>query len=212
MNSTIRTPTRRAAGRDHDVVVVGGRCAGAATAMLLARQGFNVLIVDRATFPSDTLSTHSFSRGGIVQLSRWGLLDAVVASGAPMIRSASFHFGDTETLTRTIKDRAGVDHLLAPRRHVLDTILLSAAIDAGASFRSGVSVTGTVTDESGRVVGVTTRDSDGAHREIRATIVVGADGVHSRMARSVGARILDARPSDAATFYAYFAGLDTDGF
>ena len=60
----------------HDVVVVGARCAGAATAMLLASAGHDVLLVDRSTFPSDTLSTHAIARGGIVQLQRWGLLQA----------------------------------------------------------------------------------------------------------------------------------------
>lgn len=100
----------------------------------------------------------------------------------------------------------GVDHLLAPRRHVLDTILLTAAVDAGARFESGVHVTGTITDGRGRVVGITARDTGGASREIRGRIVVGADGVRSRVARSVRARILDERRSDTAAYYAYIAG------
>jgi flavin-dependent dehydrogenase len=205
-------PIQPSGDREREVVVVGARCAGAATAMLLARQGHDVLVVDRATFPSDTLSTHAIARGGIVQLARWDLLDTVLASGAPKIHAATFHLGAGATLTRTIKHRAGVDHLLAPRRHVLDTILVSAAIDAGASFESGVGVTGTITDAQGRVVGVTARDNHGRSREIRARVVVGADGVRSRIARAVGARILDERPSDGAAHYAYVAGLDADGF
>ena len=99
-----------------DVVVVGARCAGAATAMLLARAGHDVVVADRATFPSDTLSTHAIARGGVVQLLRWGLLDAVVSSGAPEIRRVEFHTR-AGSVVRTVKDRYGTDFLVAPRRH-----------------------------------------------------------------------------------------------
>jgi glycine/D-amino acid oxidase-like deaminating enzyme len=110
----------------HDVVIVGGRVAGSATAMLLARLGHDVVVVDRATFPSDTVSTHSIARSGVVQPHRWGLLDEVVDSGAPAIRQATFHaFG--ESVTRQIKHKAGLDFLVAPRRYVLDTIIATAA-------------------------------------------------------------------------------------
>src|SRR5688572_9288669 len=126
---------------DHDVVVVGARCAGAATAMLLARQGLDVLVVDRAVLPSDTLSTHSLSRGGVVQLARWGLLDEVLASGAPKITTVAFQPPGGPLDVRTVKDRAGVDHLLAPRRYVLDAILLDGARRAGASVMTEVAVT-----------------------------------------------------------------------
>jgi flavin-dependent dehydrogenase len=196
----------------HDVVVVGARCAGASTAMLLARQGLDVVVVDRATFPSDTLSTHALARGGVVQLARWGLLDAVVASGAPEIRRASFHLPDGSVVERTIKHRAGVDHLLAPRRHVLDALLVDAAAEAGARIETGVTVTGTVTDGRGRVAGITTRDADGATRELRARVVVGADGMRSRIARAVGARMLDERPAAGSARYTFVAGLDAEGF
>jgi flavin-dependent dehydrogenase len=207
------TATRRPPDDDREpVVVVGARCAGAATALLLARQGHDVLVVDRATFPSDTLSTHAIARGGVVQLARWGLLDAVVESGAPKVRSVLFQLDDGGRRTVTVKDRAGVDFLVAPRRHVLDSIVLNAAIDAGARFESGFTVTGTVADDSGRVVGVRGRDGEGRAREIPASFVVGADGVRSRIARAVGAAVIDERPSDAATQYAYVAGMDGDGF
>jgi len=98
------TPNQRET-QTYDVIVVGGRCAGAATAMLLARDGFDVAIVDRATFPSDTLSTHSLSRGGVVQLNRWGLLDAVLDSGAPAIRRVELH-SPKGVLAKTLKDTA----------------------------------------------------------------------------------------------------------
>src|SRR4051812_39242000 len=144
----------------YDVVVVGGRCAGAATAMLLARQGLDVVIVDRAEFPSDTLSTHAMARGGVVQLARWGLLDEVLASGAPPIRTVSFRFPGGQ-VDREVKPTAGVDHVLAPRRIVLDEIMLRAATAAGAELRTGVSVTGVMFDRNRRATGVRTRDRDG---------------------------------------------------
>ena len=194
-----------------DVVVVGARCAGAATAMLLARQGLDVVVVDRAELPSDTLSTHSISRGGVVQLARWGLLDQVVASGAPPIRSVSFHFPEGRPLVRQIKAGHGVDHLVAPRRHILDAIVLDAAAEAGAEVQTGVSVTGTLTDETGRVTGVTLRDSDGSTRPLHARLVVGADGLRSRIARAVGAGILDQRPPTGSLAYTYVARKDWQG-
>ena len=92
----------------HDVVVVGGRVAGSATAMLLARLGHDVVVVDQASFPSDTVSTHSIARSGVVQLRRWGLLDEVLDSGAPAIRQVTFNAAG-ESVSRTIKEKSGVD-------------------------------------------------------------------------------------------------------
>ena len=187
-----------------DVVIVGARCAGAATAMLLARAGHDVVVADRASFPSDTLSTHAIARGGMVQLRRWGLLGDVLASGAPPIRQIEFH-AEGSAVTRTVKDRYGVDHLLAPRRHVLDPLLQHAAEAAGARMRTGTTVTGVIRDESGRVAGVSAVDETGPF-QMHGRHVVGADGLRSRVARSVGARMLERRPSDSSTHYAYFAG------
>ena len=137
----------------HNVVVVGGRAAGSATAMLLARLGHDVAVVDRASFPSDTVSTHSIARSGVVQLRRWRLLDAVLGSGAPAIRQVTFH-ARGESVSRPVKHKAGVDFTVAPRRHVLDTIVAAAAQRAGADVRPGVTVTGVQRDRRGRVVGV----------------------------------------------------------
>jgi 2-polyprenyl-6-methoxyphenol hydroxylase-like FAD-dependent oxidoreductase len=198
--------------RNPEVIVVGARCAGAATAMLLARQGHEVLVVDRASFPSDTLSTHAIARGGVVQLARWGLLDTVLASGAPPIRSVTFGFADGGNVRRTIKARAGVDFLLAPRRQILDTIVLSAATDAGARFAGGLGVTEVVFDTDGRATGVRVRDAQGREQTIKAGFVVGADGVRSRIARAVGAPVVDDRGPGPRTHYVYVAGLDADGF
>jgi flavin-dependent dehydrogenase len=194
----------------HDVVIVGGRVAGAATAMLLARLGHDVVVVDQASFPSDTISTHSIARSGVVQLQRWGLLDAVLDSGAPAIRQVTFH-ALGESVSRTIKHKAGVGFVVSPRRYVLDTILAAAAERAGADVRHGVTVTGVQRDRRGRVVGVYGHDRLGAPIELDAPFVVGADGLRSRVAHSVGAAIKEVRPAGGAIQYAYYAGIRWTG-
>jgi len=194
----------------HDVVIVGGRAAGAATAMLLARLGHDVVVVDQASFPSDTISTHSIARSGVVQLQRWGLLDQVLDSGAPAIRQVTFH-ALGESVSRTIKHKAGVGLVVSPRRYVLDTILATAATRAGADVRHGVTVTGVQRDRRGRVVGVYGHDRIGAPIELDARFVVGADGLRSRVAHSVGAAIKEARPAGGAIQYAYYGGIPWDG-
>jgi flavin-dependent dehydrogenase len=194
----------------HDVVVVGARVAGSANAMLLARLGHDVVVVDQACFPSDTLSTHSIARSGVVQLRRWGLLDAVLDSGAPAIRQVTFNAGG-ESTTRTIKDKAGVDLVLAPRRYVLDTLLATAAQHAGAEVRPGVTVTGVRRDGHGRVAGVHGHDRAGAPVELGARWVIGADGLRSRVARLVDATIIEAGPAGGAAQYAYYEGIPWSG-
>ena len=201
----------------HDVVVVGARAAGAATALLLARLGHDVVVVDRTELPSDTISTHQLARTGMVALQRWGLLDEVIASGAPAIRQVTFHtIGDPgqppkPPVTRAIKDKSGVDCLAAPRRWVLDTLVARAAQHAGATIRYGVTVNGVLRDRSGRVVGVRGYDERDQPVELRARFVVGADGLGSRVARSVGAERIADRGAPGAVLYAYYAGLPWPG-
>ena len=77
----------------YDAIVVGARCAGSPTAMLLACKGHRVLVVDKATFPSDTMSTHLVHPPGVTALKRWGLLDRLEATGCPPIERYSFDFG-----------------------------------------------------------------------------------------------------------------------
>jgi flavin-dependent dehydrogenase len=194
----------------HDVVVVGARAAGAATALLLARLGHDVVLVDRATFPADTVSTHQIARPGVVQLHRWGLLDAVLASGTPAIREITFT-ALGESVTRQVKDKAGIDLLVAPRRYILDTILAEAAVQAGAQLRLGVSVTDVRHDSAGRAIGVRGHDASGAPIAINARFVVGADGLASRVARTVGAGVTQRHPDSGAVQYAYYAGLPWRG-
>jgi flavin-dependent dehydrogenase len=195
----------------HDVVIVGGRVAGSATAMLLARLGHDVVVVDQGSFASDTISTHSIARSGVVQLRRWGLLDEVLDSGAPAIREVTFN-GGGESVRRQIKDKAGVDLVVAPRRYALDSLLASAAERAGADVRYGVSVSGVHRDQRGRVAGVFGRDRAGAPIDISARHVVGADGLRSRVARSVDASVREVRgAADGAAQYAYYSGIPWTG-
>jgi 2-polyprenyl-6-methoxyphenol hydroxylase-like FAD-dependent oxidoreductase len=195
----------------HDIAVVGARAAGAATALLLARMGHDVVVLDRALLPSDTLSTHSIARSGVVQLHRWGLLDDVLASGAPPIHEVTFHGIGDEPVTRRVKDRAGVDVLVAPRRHILDTIVADAAAAAGAELRLGHTVTGLRRDATGRVAGLDATGPGGEPVEIEAHLVVGADGLRSHVARAAGAHLVDVRPAGSATAYAYYGGVGWPG-
>jgi 2-polyprenyl-6-methoxyphenol hydroxylase-like FAD-dependent oxidoreductase len=144
-----------------DAIIIGGRVAGASTALLLARAGLQVLVIERARRGSDTVSTHALMRGGVLQLHRWGLLDRVAATGAPPIRRVTFHYGH-DPMPVTLKPYAGVDALYAPRRTVLDALLVSVAEEAGARFDFGLAMTDIARDHTGRVVGVVVRDRLGA--------------------------------------------------
>jgi 2-polyprenyl-6-methoxyphenol hydroxylase-like FAD-dependent oxidoreductase len=186
----------------YDVIVVGARCAGAPTAMLLARRGHRVLLVDRATFPSDTVSTHLLHAPGVAALARWGLLDRLVATGCPPIETYTFDFGPV-----TIEGSPGVAY--GPRRTVLDALLVDAAAEAGAEVRQAFSVD-EVLVEDGTVTGIRGRDRGRAVTE-RAAVVVGADGRHSLVARAVRPEQYHEKPPLLAGYYAYWSGLPMDG-
>ena len=195
---------------DYDVVVVGARVAGASTAMLLARQGHRVLLVDRATMPSDTVSTHAILRTGVLQLTRWGLLDRVEGAGTPPVSRITLGFGD-ERIPFRVKDEYGVSHLYAPRRILLDRLLVEAAVEAGVELDDGTTLTDVVTDDDGRVAGAVMGRGERSTR-VTASMVVGADGFRSRLARLVDAP-LDYHHAPANTVhYAYYTGVPSDGF
>ncbi|TIC87610.1 NAD(P)/FAD-dependent oxidoreductase [Nocardioides sp. GY 10113] len=201
--------------RHHDVVVVGARCAGAATAMLLARAGYDVALLDRSEPGVDTLSTHALARGGVVQLARWGLLDEVLDTGAPAVRTVRYReYGPDARASApiTIKDRAGVDLMLAPRRHRLDPVLAGAAVRAGAALMTRTTVTDVLREPGGRVRGVVVRRPGGDELPLTARLVVGADGVRSRVAQLVGAATGVAHAPTGAMAYTYVRGEEWDGF
>ena len=196
----------------HDVVIVGGRCAGTATARLLAARGHDVVVLERGDLSGDPLSTHGLARGGVVQLARWGLLDDVLASGAPPCRAVTLGIEGQE-VTRTLKDRAGVDLLVAPRRTHLDRTLALAAAAAGASVRTSTAFRGLVRDAAGRVTGVVARTADGEDDvTLGARYVVGADGLRSSTAPMFGAEIQQCFTGDVSTFYTYVDQVPWSGY
>lgn len=192
---------------DYDVVVVGARVAGAPTAMLLAGCGYRVLLVDRSEIPSDTLSTHAVLRTGTLQLKRWGLIDRVLESGAPAIETVTLGFGK-ERIAFGVKPEFGVDHFVAPRRYVLDEILVEAAADAGAEVRRGTRVTGLLRDGLGGVTGVRIQGSG----QVSARMVIGADGIRSLVANAVAATAYRWHVPTNAISYAYYSGIEHPGF
>jgi flavin-dependent dehydrogenase len=195
---------------EYDAIVVGARCAGSPTAMLLARSGHRVLLVDRATFPSDTLSTHVIHAPGVAALRRWGLLDDVIATGCPPLETYSFDFGFF-TIAGTPRPCEGSSVGYAPRRFLLDTILLEAAAAAGAEVQEHFSVD-ELLFEHGVVVGVHGHDADGTATTHRARVVVGADGRQSRVARAVAAAQYLEKPRLQWAYYTYWRDLPVDGF
>jgi len=187
----------------YDVIVIGARCAGSPTAMLLARSGYRVLVVDRAELPSDTLSTHLINPPGIAALRRWGLLDRLVATGCPPIDTYQFDFGPAVITGSPAIDDAPVAY--APRRTVLDELLVRAAAEAGAEVRERFTVDELIV-EDGRVTGI--RGDGGTER---ARVVVGADGRHSLVARTVRPEEYHTKPPLLAGYYSYWSGFPTGG-
>ncbi len=193
----------------YEVVVVGGRVAGAATAMLLARRGLRVLVVERSPLASDTLSTHALMRVGVLQLSRWGLLPAL--DDTPAIRRTSFYYGD-EAIDVDISPAYGIEALYAPRRTLLDPLLVEAASAAGAVFEHECSMLDLLRDRQQRVCGVIIRDRQGRKRKIRTDIVIGADGMRSRVARLVGATPYRQAKHSTVCIYGHFTGVEARGY
>jgi flavin-dependent dehydrogenase len=200
-----------ATDQDYDVVVVGARVAGAATAMLLARGGLRVALLDRGRYGTDTLSTHGLMRAGVLQLSRWGLLQRIVGAGTPPVPLTTFHYGDQERVQISIRPSQGVDALYAPRRYLLDRVLVDAALDAGVDVLHGARVTELLRDRSGRVSGVRVGTGP-VRRDIPSRFVVGADGIASVVARDVGAATLREGKWASAVQYAYYSGAGSAGY
>jgi flavin-dependent dehydrogenase len=198
-------------GPRYDVVVVGARPAGAATAMLMARAGLQVLVVDKMRRGADTISTHALMRAGVLQLTRWGLLDRVIAAGTPPIRQATFYVGP-DTTTIPVRTADGVHALYAPRRTVLDPIIAEAAEAAGATFYYGVTVKGLHRDPTGRVTGVNGHDHLGRPFSARARLTVGADGMSSRVAHWAGAATEHRGSAASAIYFGYWADLPAAGY
>src|SRR6266508_723294 len=191
-----------------NAIVVGARCAGSPIAMLLARKGYRVLAVDRATFPSDTVSTHVVHPLGVAALARWGLLDRLTATGCPPVHTYAFDFGPFTIAGAPGTAAAPVAY--CARRTVLDKLLVDAAAEAGAEIREGFTVEEILT-EDGRVVGIKGRSKSGAPVTERADVVVGADGRHSLVADAVGPEQYHEKPPLLAPYYTYWSNLPMAG-
>jgi len=193
----------------YDVIIVGARCAGAPLAMLLARSGRRVLLLDRARFPSDTLSTHFMWPRTTASLARWRLLESLAATGCPPIESVQLHLG-AATVSGRPEAIEGTSSMFCPRRTVLDSLLVEAARAAGAEVREGALVRDVVRRD-GRVAGVRAQGHDGGPYDEHAAMVVGADGMNSSIARMVGAPMSRSHPSLTCGYYAYWSGVPTGG-
>jgi 2-polyprenyl-6-methoxyphenol hydroxylase-like FAD-dependent oxidoreductase len=189
----------------YDAIVAGARVAGAPTAMLLARKGYRVLLVDKAAFPSDTMSTHYIHQPGVAALKRWGVLDDVLASGCPALTNGKFHFGPL-VIDGWGPASDGVAEAFCPRRTVLDKVLVDAAVAAGVELRENFSVDEILMD-GGSVTGLRGHERGGAAVTETAKVVIGADGMHSRVAAAVDAPRYNEKPALACYYYSYFAGM-----
>lgn len=189
----------------YDAIVVGARCAGSPTAMLLARKGYRVLLVDRITFPSDTFRNHALLQPALLKLKNWGLLDEVIASNCPPITHLFAQMGPFP-LTAHLTFAEGLAGLYAPRRKYLDHILARAAVAAGAELREGFTVEELLWDD-GRVVGIRGHGQGGGSVTEHAPIVIGADGLHSVVARGVNAPTYHDVPTLTWIYYSYWGDV-----
>jgi 2-polyprenyl-6-methoxyphenol hydroxylase-like FAD-dependent oxidoreductase len=193
-----------------DVIIVGARCAGAATALLLARAGARVLLVDKGVYGADTLSTHALMRGAVLELDRLGVLPTIKRAATPPVHSTTFSYADQD-ITVPIEPRFGVDALYAPRRALLDRALVDAAGESGAEISFGVRIEDVDMDDRGRVRGITAL-TGGTRLRIEADFVIGADGLHSTIGRRVGAaRVMEGRHS-TGTLFGYWEEVPVDGY
>lgn len=196
----------------YDAIVVGARVAGSATAMLLARRGARVLLVDRVRFPADTMNGHFIVAAGVKALERWGLRERVQhePGACPPVDQYILDFGSVTLHGHPTWPDGTPAVSLAPRRSRIDTLLGDAAAEAGAEVRQGFAVDDLVW-ENNRVVGIRGHGPEGGSVVERAAITVGADGLHSLVAASIGAQSYEVIPPQTCGYFSHWADLPVDG-
>lgn len=192
----------------YDAIIVGARCAGSPTAMLLARKGYRVLLVDKAAFPSDVVNGYYVQQLGGAQLQRWGLLERLRASNCPPLSTLTFDFG-AFALSGTPPPVDGVVEGYAPRRTVLDKILVDAAVEAGAELREEFTVQDLVWNGE-CVTGIRGRVRGGTTVTEQARIVIGADGTYSSVARAVQAPQYNAKPPLTCWYAGHWSNVPSE--
>src|SRR5215207_6469320 len=195
----------------YDAIIVGARCAGSPLAMLLAQKGYRVLLVDKATFPSNMpMSIHVVQASALARLQRWGLLDRVAASGCPPIKTYQMDFGPI-VIEGSPKPVDGIEHAYAPRRFVLDDILVRAAVESGAELREDFHVD-QILQDGGRVIGIEGHGRHGGKVQESARMVIGADGMNSLVARAVKAAKYNTKPRLGGAIFSYWSGVRAEKF
>ncbi len=194
----------------YDVIVVGGRVAGSALAIMLGRAGARVLLLERSTFPSSPVSVPLVFANALTFLERLGVRQALEASGATRIYQGGAQIGPFELQTH-VPPLDGITYHLGVRREILDTLLIEqAAREPMVDVRTGFSVTALVRDGE-RVVGVRGRQNGGAEEAMYADVVAGADGRQSIVARAVDAPMYNRKPGKNCVYYAYYRCFDNRG-
>ncbi|ARU60737.1 monooxygenase [Tumebacillus avium] len=196
---------------NYDVIIVGARVAGSSLAYELSQKGFDVLLLERSTFPSDVYSTHNFFNNSVAMLREMGVLDKLLATNTPTYKRCYMKFEDAE-IDGDMPEVDGETHCLCIRRPLLDTILYEhATAQPDVTGIQGFRVTGLLNDDEGTITGVTGVDRDGTKQQFHAKLVVGADGRLSTVRRLVGAKQKMAVPTDYASYGAYYSGFKSDG-
>src|SRR5688500_158265 len=173
--------------------------------MLLARKGYKVLLLDKAEFPSDTISTHIIFPTGLARLKNWGLLENILSTNCTVIQQMGFDLGPF-TLAGTPPLPEGIPGIIAPRRTILDKILVDAAVRAGVELRENCIVEEIVVNNE-IVTGVCCRTKGGSTVTEKGRIVIGADGRNSILARTVKAEKYILRPPYTCWYYTYWSGV-----
>jgi len=189
---------------DYDAIVVGARVAGSITATLLGEYGHKVLLLDRANFPSDTLSTHFFRSPSLKSFERMGILDEVQSSAPHMVDM----FNDIEghTWTESVVDKDDLNYFLCVRRITLDEILTRRVqTESNVDFHQGARFTDVIR-ENGSVIGAVWNDEAGEHQST-ARVVIGADGFYSQVAKLVEPKLEDFEPVRRAMYFSYFQNV-----